>query len=118
MPPTCWKISPARGVLADRRRRTVGRIDAGQLWQIALAWIDGIAVGLRKKSPPMHDMIHRCVRAFSARLSPQSNRCAKPVAWIFCETRCDTGFELARVPVLQGIIETLAIGSCDVVVVY
>ena len=52
-------------------------IGAGQLWQIASAWVDGIAAGLEKNSPRMHDMIDRRVRAFSARLSPQSNRRAR-----------------------------------------
>jgi hypothetical protein len=39
-------------------------IGAGQVWQIASAWVDGIAAGLGKHSPRMHDMIDRRVRAF------------------------------------------------------
>lgn len=39
-------------------------IGAGRIWQIALAWIDGIAAGLEKNSPGMHDVIDRRVRAF------------------------------------------------------
>jgi hypothetical protein len=34
-------------------------IGAGQVWQIASAWADGIAAGLEKNSPRMHDMIGR-----------------------------------------------------------
>ena len=33
-------------------------------WPIASAWLDGIAAGLEKKSPPMHGMIDRRVREF------------------------------------------------------
>ena len=47
-------------------------IGVGQVWPIASAWADGIAAG-REKNSRMHDMIDRRVRAFSARLSPQSN---------------------------------------------
>jgi hypothetical protein len=64
-------------MLADRRRRAVGLIGAGHVWPIASGWVDGIAAGLEKNSPPMHDVIDRRVRAFSARLSPQSNRRAR-----------------------------------------
>jgi hypothetical protein len=39
-------------------------IGAGQVCQIASPWVDGIADGLEKNSPRMHDMIDRCVRAF------------------------------------------------------
>jgi hypothetical protein len=39
-------------------------IGAGQLWQIASAWVDGIAAGLQKNAPRMHHMIDRRVRAF------------------------------------------------------
>jgi hypothetical protein len=39
-------------------------IGAGQLWQIASAWVDGIGAGLQKNSPRMHGMIDRRVRAF------------------------------------------------------
>ena len=42
-------------------------IGAGHVWQIASAWVDGIAAGLKKNSPPMHDMIDRRVRAFVCR---------------------------------------------------
>jgi hypothetical protein len=35
---------------------------AGQVWQIASAWVEGIAAGLEKNSPRMHDMIDRRVR--------------------------------------------------------
>jgi hypothetical protein len=59
-----WKISPACGVLADRRRRAVGVIGAGHVWPIASAWVDGIAAGLEKNWLRMHDMIDRRVRAF------------------------------------------------------
>jgi hypothetical protein len=34
-------------------------IDAGQLWPIAAAWVDGIAAGLGKNSPRMHDVMTR-----------------------------------------------------------
>ena len=51
-------------VLADRRRRAVGMIGAGHVWPIASGWVDGIAAGLAKNSPPMHDVIDRRVRAF------------------------------------------------------
>ena len=39
-------------------------IGAGHIWQIASAWVDGIAAGLKRNSPRMHDMIDRRVRAF------------------------------------------------------
>jgi hypothetical protein len=39
-------------------------IGAGQLWQIASAWVDGIGAGLQKNAPRMHHMIDRRVRAF------------------------------------------------------
>jgi hypothetical protein len=39
-------------------------IGADHVWPIASAWVDGIAAGLKKNSPPMHDMIDRRVRAF------------------------------------------------------
>jgi len=39
-------------------------IGAGQVWQVASAWVDRIAAGLQKNSPRMHDMIDRHVRAF------------------------------------------------------
>ena len=39
-------------------------IGAGHVWQIASGWVDGIAAGLGKNSPRMHDRIDRCVRAF------------------------------------------------------
>ena len=39
-------------------------IGAGHIWPIASAWVDGIAAGLEKNSPRMHDMIDRRVRAF------------------------------------------------------
>jgi hypothetical protein len=48
-------------VLADRRRRAVAVIGAGQIWPIASAWDDWIVAGLEKNSPPMHDMIDRRV---------------------------------------------------------
>jgi hypothetical protein len=39
-------------------------IGAGsRVWPIAAAWVDGIAVGLEKNSPRMHDMISRRVLA-------------------------------------------------------
>jgi hypothetical protein len=47
-------------------------IGDGHTW----AWVDGIAAGLERNTPPMHDVIDRRVRV-SARLSPQSNRCAR-----------------------------------------
>ena len=36
-------------------------IGAGQVWPIVSAWVDGIAAGLEKNSPPRHDMIDRRV---------------------------------------------------------
>ena len=42
-------------------------IGAGQVWQIASAWVDWIAAGLEKNSPRMHDMIDRRMRAFLQR---------------------------------------------------
>ena len=39
------------GVSADRRRPAVGVIGAGQIWQIASAWVDGIATVQEKNSP-------------------------------------------------------------------
>ena len=42
------EISPASGVLPDRRRRAGGMIGAGQVWQITSAWVAGIAAGLEK----------------------------------------------------------------------
>ncbi len=46
-------------------------IDAGHVWEVASAWVDGITAGLNKNSLPIHDVIDRRVRAFSARLSLQ-----------------------------------------------
>jgi hypothetical protein len=40
-------------------------IGAGQAWPIASAWVDGIAAGLKKNSPRMHDMIDRRLSASS-----------------------------------------------------
>jgi hypothetical protein len=37
---------------------------AGQVWPIASVWVDGIAAGLERNSPRMHDVIDRRVRAF------------------------------------------------------
>jgi hypothetical protein len=39
-------------------------IDAGHVWQVALASVDGIAAALEKNSPRMHYMIDRRVSAF------------------------------------------------------
>ena len=39
-------------------------IGVRHVWQVALAWVDGIAAGLEKNSPRMHDMIDRRVSAF------------------------------------------------------
>src|SRR5208283_5505678 len=68
--------------------RAVGVIGAGRIWSIASAWVDGIAAGLAKNSPPMHDMIDRRVRAFPARLRPQSNRRARRSALLRSAKRC------------------------------
>jgi hypothetical protein len=37
---------------------------AGQVWPIASVFVDVIAPGLEKNSPPMHDVIDRRVRVF------------------------------------------------------
>ena len=47
-PRISWKISPACGVLADRRKRAVGLIGAGHVWPIASAWVMGSPPGWRK----------------------------------------------------------------------
>ena len=63
-------------------------IGAGRIWSIASAWVVGIGAGLEKNSPPMHDMIDRRVRAFPARLRPQSNRRARRSALLRSAKRC------------------------------
>jgi hypothetical protein len=75
-PPISWKLSPAFGVLADRRRRAVGVIGAGQIWQVASERVDGIGAAWGKLArDARHDRLAR--RAVSASLSPQPNRCAR-----------------------------------------
>jgi hypothetical protein len=101
--------------LADRRRPAIEVIGAGHVWPIASAWVGGIAAGLKKNSPPMHHMIDRRVRVFSARLSPQSTA-VQGGRLDFSRNSMHTGFELVKVPVLQGIMKLLTTGSCDVVV--
>jgi hypothetical protein len=52
-------------------------IGAGQVWPIASAWVDGIAAGLKKNSPPMHDMINSPLSAKSPLKTMASGRLPK-----------------------------------------
>ena len=76
-------------------------IGAGQLWQVPLAWVDGIGAGLEKNFPPMHDVIDRRVRAFlhglagsqtgvqGGRLSSASaKRVLLPMCWLLIASPC------------------------------
>jgi hypothetical protein len=75
--PIVWKISPASSVLADRRWRAVGMIGAGHVWPIASAWLNGIAAGLGKNTPRMHDMINSPLSAKSPLKTMASGRLPK-----------------------------------------
>jgi hypothetical protein len=81
-------------------------IGAGQAWPIASAWVGRSAAGLEKNSPRMHDMIGHRVRAFLQGLA-RGQTGVQVSKLDFRETRCDTGFKLVKVPVLQGIMNLL-----------
>ncbi len=59
-------------------------IGAGHVWLIASARVDGIAAGLSKNSPLMHEAIDRRVRAFLQGLA-RSNRRARRQARLVAE---------------------------------
>jgi hypothetical protein len=52
-------------------------IGAGQVWPIAAAWVDGIAAGLEKNSPRMHDVINSPLSAKSPLKTMASGRLPK-----------------------------------------
>jgi hypothetical protein len=52
-------------------------IGAGQVWPIASAWVDGIAVGLKKNSPPMRAIINSPLSANSPLKTMASGRLPK-----------------------------------------
>jgi hypothetical protein len=73
-----------------------------------LADCRGVASGVSaggEKARPMHDMIDRRVRAFLLQGLACSPTGAHGGRLFVRETRIDTGFELAKVPVLQGIMK-------------